>query len=125
MRSATVGGRKLALSFTLDAMDQIERRLGMKFGSETLTESVKDWKKTIAILCILARAGAEERGEDPEEITEAWISKRARPGQLMELQIAVLAAIQDGMKMETEEAEEGAEEDVVLQELAKKGQGAE
>lgn len=125
MRSATVGGRELALSFTLDAMDQIERRLGMKFGSETLTESVKDWKKTIAILCILARAGAEERGEDPEGITEAWISKRVRPGQLMELQIAVLAAIQDGMKMETEETEKCAEEDVVLQELAKKGQGAE
>lgn len=123
MTNFKIGGRDLHLTFTCAAMDAMEKRFGESVELNNIEQAViqqtKDRKCLIAMLAIMANAGAEERGE-PQDITEEWLAKHTRPGNLPSAQIAVIEAVADGMRMENGEGDEDAERDLVLEELKKK-----
>ena len=117
------GGRELALAFTLGAMDEIERRTGDKIDlqnvKDTVVESVKDRKKLVTVLAVLAAEGEAIEGRVYDG-GEAWLNRHMRPGLLPKAQIAVLEAVTEGMSMESAEGDENEEIDLVLEELKKK-----
>ena len=117
------GGRELALAFTLGAMDEIERRTGDKIDlqnvKDTVVESVKDRKKLVTVLAVLAAEGEAIEGRLYDG-GEAWLNRHMRPGLLPKAQIAVLEAVTEGMSMESAEGDENEEIDLVLEELKKK-----
>lgn len=117
------GGRELALAFTLGAMDEIERRTGDKIDlqnvKDTVVESVKDRKKLVTVLAVLAAEGEASEGRLYDG-GEAWLNRHMRPGLLPKAQIAVLEAVTEGMSMESAEGDENEEIDLVLEELKKK-----
>ena len=119
----SVGGRELALAFTLGAMDEIERRTGEKIDlqnvKDTVVESVKDRKKLVTVLAVLAAEGEAIEGRQYDG-GEAWLSRNVRPGMLPKAQIAILEAVTEGMSMESGEGEGNEEVDLVLEELKKK-----
>ena len=118
MKQIKVGGRELALDFTMDAMDQMEVALGEKIDLSNLQTSVvdktADRKALLAVLHCMTQP--DERGE---RVTLDWLKMHVRPGQLVMLRRAVLDAMTEGMSMETEEADEDEEVDVVLEEIKK------
>lgn len=117
-----VGGRELALAFTLGAMDKIEQRLGVsvELGNvkETVVEQTQDRKKLVALLAILIDEG--EAAEGREGVGETWIAAHLKPGQLPKAQIAILGAVAEGMSMESADGDGNEEIDLVLEELKKK-----
>lgn len=117
-----LGGRKLALDFTLAAMDEMEAALGKPVELDNLKENVVDelrcHRKLIGITIALARQGAMAEGKELD-IDGAWLSRKLKPARLVQLQAEVLQALTEGMTMETEESDEDGEVDVVLEEIKK------
>lgn len=118
-----LGGRKLALDFTLAAMDEMEAALGKPVELDNLKENVVDelrcHRKLIGITIALARQGAIAEGTELD-IDEAWLSRKLKPARLVQLQAEVLQALTEGMTMETETGDNPDEEvDVVLEEIKK------
>lgn len=127
MTTFKMGGRELALAFTIGAMDALEEKLGEPVELENIKETVvaqlKDRRKLVKILAILSAEGAALT--DGEPASEAWIKQHLRPGMLPRAQMAVLEAVADGLRMELGEGDEGEEVDAVLEEIKKKpAQGA-
>lgn len=122
-----MGGRELALAFTIGAMDRLEEKLGEPVELESIKETVvaqlKDRRKLVTILAILSAEGAALDGG--EAVDEAWIKQHVRPGMLPRAQMAVLEAMADGLRMETDEStDESEKKDLIWEELKKKAQGA-
>lgn len=122
-----MGGRELALAFTIGAMDRLEEKLGEPVELESIKETVvaqlKDRRKLVTILAILSAEGAALDGG--EAVNEAWIKQHVRPGMLPRAQMAVLEAVADGLRMETAEStDESEKKDLIWEELKKKAQGA-
>ena len=86
---------------------------------ETVVEGLRDRKKLIMMLDIMAREGEAIEGRKFDG-GEAWLSRNVRPGMLPKAQIAILEAVTEGMSMESGEGEENEEVDLVLEELKKK-----
>lgn len=128
MQKLKIGGRELALAFTISAMDEMEKVTGAPVDldniKETVVESCKDRRKLMALVAILAHEGAILEGES-SDIDAAWLAQHMRPGHLPKVQIAVLGAVADGMRMESAEGDEDEEVDVVLEELKKKAEPTE
>lgn len=127
MTRIKMGGRELALAFTIGAMDRLEEKLGEPVELESIKETVvaqlKDRRKLVTILAILSAEGAALDGG--EAINEAWIKQHVRPGMLPRAQMAVLEAVADGLRMETAEStDESEKKDLIWEELKKKAQGA-
>ena len=57
-------------------------------------------------------------------MNDKWIAQRLRVADLPRVQNALLAAITEGMRMETDTQDEDEEVDVVLEDLKKKEQPA-
>lgn len=119
----SVGGRELALAFTLGAMDKIEERLGQPVDinnvKESVVEQTTDRKKLVEMLTILAEEGEAIIGRD-DGVDKSWIMSHLRPGMLPRAQIAILGAVAEGMSMESADGDEDKEIDVVLEEIKKK-----
>lgn len=128
MQKIKIGGRDLALAFTISAMDAMELVTGTPVDleniKETVVESCKDRRKLLDLVAILAHEGAA-LDETAAEADAAWLAKHLRPGHLPRVQIAVLNAVADGMRMESAEGEDDEEVDVVLEELKKKAEPTE
>lgn len=120
MISIKIGNSRYPLRFTLAAMDGIEETTGKTIGELNLrVKSKADRAELIAVLAVLMREGAEAGEETP---TAEALHVMMTPGELLGSLRSVSDAISEGMRMETEEdAEEGAEVDVVLEEIEKKG----
>lgn len=128
MQKLHIGGRDLALAFTISAMDAMETITGAPVDldniKETVVESCKDRRKLLELVAIMSREGAA-LDETAAEADAAWLAKHMRPGNLPRVQIAVLGAVADGMRMESAEGEDDEEVDVVLEELKKKAEPTE
>lgn len=119
MVHVSIGGRRFALAFTLDALDGFEKAFGAAVDKKTLAEKMGDRHALVALLRILAEQGEALEGRELD-IDETWIARRIPVGRLPKMQEAVLAAITEGLRMETENAGEDEEIDVVLEQLKKK-----
>ena len=68
---------------------------------------------------ILGNAGLEEAGEAPD-LTDKWVMRAIRPGDLAGMVNACIDAMSAGMKSEIPEKEETGPVDVTLEEMKKK-----
>ena len=123
MKRFKVGGRELALVFTLAAMDKMEEAFGQQINLEdiqkTVVDATNDRKKLVQVIFIMAEEGAALNGE-PFDLDAAWFSRHMRPGDMVRARLAVLDAVTDGMSMEAADDSDSGEIDLVLEELKKK-----
>lgn len=117
-----VGGRELALVFTVAAMDEIEELLGAQVNLSNLQESIvarlSDRHDLVKIVYAMARQGEYAMDCKPDFDLD-WLKRHMRPGQQMQLHAAVVEAMAEGLTMETG-GDDGDEVDVVLEEIKKK-----
>lgn len=113
--------KDLALAFTMDALADIEDVI-KDFNISKLGEYTRNPRYLLDLLYCLAKQGEMIEGRKLE-IDRAWIGSHTSPSpaQTAKIQIAVLNALTEGMRMETEDDEEEGEKDVVLEELKKNG----
>ena len=121
MTTLKVGGRELALAFTLDAMAEMQEAFGQKaiMTEKGLSEVLNSAKDTLKLTAILANQGEELRGK-PADITAKWLGQHMKPARTAALQKTIMDAIMAGMNMETAEDDPAEEVDVVLEEMKKK-----
>ena len=126
MTKIKIGGRVIPLYFNLDAFfEMAENGLNLAsvrelFSKEAQMERYLDVLKAVITLArILGNQGLEMNGED-RDLTDEWLRKRIRPGQLINLKIAIATEVDAGMSMETNERKEGEERDLVLEEINQK-----
>ena len=111
---AKIAGREFELDFTLAAMNELEKVRGeAELNIEQLVQELSNRHTLIEVLRILI--------DDPQ-ITTAWLEKHLRIGQLVRVRIAAIAAITEGLQMETEGKDDhvSAVVDVTLEEIKKK-----
>ena len=118
-----VGGRELALLFTVEAMDELEEILGVGIDltniHDTVIRGLGDRHTLVHVLYVLARQGEFAQGREPD-FDETWIKRNLKPSRQVAVHVAVINAITEGLTMETVTDSEDEEVDVVLQEIKKK-----
>lgn len=114
----TIEEREIPLLFSLGAMAEIVDQMGELSDFSQIFNGKKRVKNAIKLIVILGNAGLEAAGK-PADLTDAWVGRALHPSKLNEAQIACMAAIADGMKVETKQAEDGPR-DLTLEELEKK-----
>lgn len=118
MASINIKGTEYPLKFTLDAMDAIEEATGKTIdGLSFGMKSKADRAESLTVLAELMKAG--RKGKEPTP-TAAQLRGLLSPGELLSAVKAEADAVSEGMRMETEEPEEGEEVDLVLEEIKKK-----
>ena len=129
MAKAKINGQEYSLAFTLDAWDAMEaisdeltapEDAGKGLDLKELMNHVMSRKVLCRMLAILISAAAalEDRTPGPEA-DAIWIARHVRPGQIRDLGMAVIEAITEGMRMETDKEDPNEEVDVVLEEIKK------
>ena len=122
MTTVKLGGRELALAFTMETLDAMELLMGRPIDlqdiKETVVDGTQDRRQLVKILLALAREGAALKEEDTD-IDQTWISRHMRPGDIPRMRIAVMDAVTEGMRMETAEGDNDEEIDAVLEEIKK------
>lgn len=113
MITCTIGGVDTPLRFTLDAMDAIEQATGRFVGEITFSIRTQADRATLLQVLSALIAGAPRTPEDLRAVMT--------PGELLAAIYRVTDAINEGMAMETEQPDEDAEVDVVLEEIKKAG----
>lgn len=110
--------REFPLAFTMDALAAIEDMIP-DFNIANLGEYSRNPRTLCDMLYCLAQQGSALEGKTLD-VDRAWIGSHLSPApaQTAKIQIAVLNALAEGMKMETEEEEQG-EVDVTLEEIKK------
>lgn len=114
-----IGRRTFALAFTLDAMCRMQETM-TDFDLSKLSERVRTPDGMLDMITILAQQGELLEGR-VLDVDRAWFGSHISPApvRIATLQVAVLSALAEGMRMETEE-DEPEETDEVLAEIKKK-----
>ena len=114
-----IGKRTFALAFTADALADLEETTE-NFDIAKVSETTKSMKTLLDVVTSLARAGEDLEGRTLD-VDRKWFGAHISPAPLSiaKVQIAVLNAYAEGMKMEAESGDEDGEVDVVLEELKK------
>jgi hypothetical protein len=76
-------------------------------------------RSLVAMVRIMGNEGLELDGQ-PKDLTDEWLKKNIRPGQMLDIKVAVITEIDKGMRLETVEHKENEERDLVLEEINKK-----
>ena len=114
-----IGGRTLALAFNLNAMCELQESVP-DFDLNKLADYVRTPDGLRTMITVLARQGEVLAGRIPD-ITKEWIGAHLSPSpqRMATVQVAVLNALAEGMRMETDD-DETDETDEVLAEIKKK-----
>ena len=114
-----VGGRTFALAFTLNAMCEMQDKI-QNFDLNKLSDYVKTPDGLLDLLVIMARQG-ESLNDRELDVDREWFGKHLSPSprRMTTIQIALLNALAEGMRMDTEDDEE-FETDEVLNDIKKK-----
>lgn len=113
-----VAKRDFALAFTLDALADLQDMIeGFDLGA--LSNYVRNPRHIADLIYVLAKQGELLEGRTLD-VDRAWIGSHLSPSpaNMARVQVAVMNCLADGLKMETEEDDEG-EIDVTLEELKK------
>lgn len=123
MQTITIQKREIPLRFDMTAYEMIEARWE---GYAEMLDALSARKTRSRTLCeliaIFGNAALIAQGREPD-LTHDWVASNMSPRQRGEADRAVGAAIREGMRMEEDEADE-APQDVVLEELEAKKNGA-
>ncbi len=114
-----IGKQHFSLAFTLGAMEELEEKIE-DFRLDDLQKYVKSPKGLLDIITALARQGEALDGRELA-VNREWFAQHLSPSpiRISQIQVAVLNALSEGLRMEAEDENEG-EVDVVLEELKKK-----
>ena len=115
-----IGKRTFALAFTADALADLEETIE-NFDIAKVSETTKSMKTLLDVVTALAKAGEDLEGRTLD-VDRRWFGSHISPAPLSvtKVQVAVLNALAEGFRMETEAGDEDGEVDVVLEELKKK-----
>lgn len=144
MITIRLGQREIPLVFTTFEMIAIQEEIGCTaaqlrdevFGLRQKDEDdPESWimdcarepkkaKKLGKLIRILGNAGLEEDGKEPD-LTDKFVMRHIAPGMIVPYGLTVLAAINEGMRMETaeEKKDEGRVDMIIEEEEAKKAPG--
>lgn len=142
MTEIKIGGRVLPLSYTAFEMIEIQRQIGCTafqlkdevFGIRQEDEDdpqsiridvIKDpdrLEKMGKLIAILANAGLEENGQEPD-VTCKWVLRNMKPSLILSYAVATMAEIANGNMMEAKQEENGAVDEGLEEQQAKKQQG--
>lgn len=116
-----VGGRELALAFTMGALADMEETFGerCKLTWEGINALFEKRRDVLRMMAIMANQGEQIEGR-AGDVTEAWLGQTLKPVQFVAVQKALLDAITEGMRMESDAGDPDEEVDVVLEEIKKK-----
>ena len=114
-----IGRRRFALAFTLDALGRMQEEIP-GFELANMHERVRTPDGLLTMIAVLAQQGELLEGR-VLDVDRAWFGSHISPApaRVAKLQLAVLSALAEGMRMETEE-DEPEETDEVLAEIKKK-----
>jgi hypothetical protein len=119
--TVTIAKREFNLAFTLNTMIRMQEDQP-DFDFNKLDVILRQPKGLVDVLYQLALSGAALE-DSPLDVSKEWMAEHIPANQksLAEIQMGVVNALTDGMRMETEEEEnENREVDVVLEEIKKK-----
>lgn len=135
MASITLKGREIPLEYTVwemkllqEAVAKINEFLRMLFGKtpEDGDDEASDFggpeqlNAIATFIRICGNAGLEDAGEEPN-LTEKWILKALKPGQIAEAMAACVTTINEGMTSEIPKKEESGEPvDETLEQMERK-----
>ena len=142
MTEIKIGGRVLPLSYTAFEMIEIQRQIGCTafqlkdevFGIRQEDEDdpqsiridvIKDpdrLEKMGKLIVILANAGLEEKGQEPD-VTCKWVLRNMKPSLILSYAVATMAEIANGNMMEVKQEENAAVDEGLEEQQAKKQQG--
>lgn len=122
MKTTTVkaGGKTFALAFTLDALREMQERIE-GFDLSDATATLRTPGGMLDMLTAMARQGELLEGRKLD-VDRAWFGSHIAPApaEVAPIQIAMMTALASGLRMETEDREQG-ETDEVLEEIKKNG----
>ena len=135
MASITLKGREIPLEYTTWEMKQIQEAvakigdfLRMLFGKTpedgdddaSAFGEPEQLNAIAAFIRICGNAGLESAGQEPD-LTEKWILRAMKPGQIAEAMAACVTTINEGMASEIPQKEENGEPvDVTLEQMERK-----
>lgn len=119
MRTVLIGKEEIPLLFDMDAFAEMEEQVGMLTKLNDLLTGKSRIKNIVKMIVIMGNSARVADGKEPD-LTDKAVSRKMEPRKLAEYQIAVMGALTDGMKSETED-EAKTNEDEVLTEVKKKG----
>lgn len=133
MVTITLKGREIPLLFTTLEMAQVQKEIGpwekmlcMVTGKNPDDQNDKSLfaghvqiESVAKMIKIFGNAALEEAGK-PADLTEKWIMRAMKPGQLAEMVNLCTDAIAEGMASEIPEKEDDGPVDVILEEMKKK-----
>ena len=142
MTEIKIGGRVLPLSYTAFEMIEIQKQIGCTafqlreevFGIRQEDEDdpqsiqidvIKDperLEKMGKLISILANAGLEENGQEPD-VTYKWVLRNMKPSLILSYAIATMSEIANGNMMEAKAEENGPVDEGLEEERAKKQPG--
>ena len=142
MTEIKIGGRVLPLSYTAFEMIEIQKQIGCTafqlkdevFGIRQEDEDdpqsiridvIKDperLEKMGKLIAILANAGLEENGQEPD-VTYKWVLRNMKPSLILSYAIATMSEIANGNMMEAKAEENGPVDEGLEEQQAKKQQG--
>lgn len=142
MTEIKIGGRVLPLSYTAFEMIEIQKQIGCTafqlkdevFGIRQEDEDdpqsiridvIKDperLEKMGKLIAILANAGLEENGQEPD-VTYKWVLRNMKPSLILSYAIATMTEIANGNMMEAKSDETGPVDEGLEEERAKKQPG--
>lgn len=120
MEHIRIAKKTYALAFTMDALATMEK-LVPGFDLSQVTDHARTSGGLVDLLWAMAQQGELLEGRTLEE-DRAWFGSHLSPSpkNIVKLQIACMNALAEGLRMETEEEDEDAEVDVVLEDIKKK-----
>ena len=115
-----IGKRTFALAYTAEALARFEETVD-GFDQARIAEQTKTMSTLLDAVTILAREGEYLEGRELD-VDRRWFGAHISPSPLSmaKVQMAVLGAFAEGIRMEAEADEDEGEVDVVLEELKKK-----
>lgn len=122
MAHITINGKDIPLVFDMEAFGQVEEEVGSLVELNEILNGKTRIKNLVKMVRIMGNIGLADSGAKAD-LTDAKLNKAMKPSELAQYQIAIMNAITDGMKMETEEEEDPKKEkDLVLEEIQKKSE---
>lgn len=87
-----------------------------------ILDDPKRQKMFATLICILGNAGLEDEGQEAV-LTEKFVMRNIKPGNLFFYVLAVLAVVNDAYRMESAKEQTGPVDETLEEENAKKPQG--
>lgn len=112
--------KEFPLVFTLGTMQKLEETIP-DFDLTKIDETLRTTKGLLDVLYCMAAEGAIANGDEMKE-SRAWFGAHAPASTkwIVSTHETIVAALVDGMSMETDDEEADEEVDVVLEEIKKK-----